>query len=213
MFGFLTNLALSAVSFLAGQTRVAPGLARVLRARSMVGRGMYGLGSGGRDPHAASPFGEYQPRKGEAPDRIAARRALGRVWCDCSGFVAWVIGMARRLPGYARGWGYISTDGLIADANDPKRELVEWVRVGETVYPGDLLVYGAIDSDNDGDRDAIGHVAIVSHVPDGWVYTGPASLAALTIIHCASSKHPGGGAVRESLATAFAKRGGVLRVW
>jgi hypothetical protein len=175
-------------------------------------RGYYGLGAGGRDPAAALPWGSYQARKGENPARVKLRTAAGKVWCDCSGAVSWALGVPRRIAGYARGWGYVSTDGLIADANDPAVELVRWADEGATVEPWTaLVVYGSVDADGDGDRDSIGHVGLVAGVPEGWVYTGPPSLEQLTVWHCAASTSPTG-AIRLSSGKAWARRGRLLLV-
>ena len=185
---------------------------RRARAAELAGPCRYGLGAGGRDPAAPVPWGEYQPRKGEDADQVRRRRALGRTWLDCSGWVAWVLGVPRRIAGYARGWGYVSTDGLIADANDPAVELVQWVPVGATVAPWTaLVVYGSRDTDGDGDRDLIGHIGVVAAVPPGWTYQGPASLEALTICHCAASASPTG-AIRRSSGRPWATRGRLIAV-
>ena len=89
------------------------------RARSMVGRGRYHLGAGGKDPNAQDPF-----------DSDGA--------CDCSGFQAWCFGLPRK--GDTGVWFY--TDALEADARGQvKGDLgdgVPW----EQAKPGDLVVYG-----------------------------------------------------------------------
>ena len=90
------------------------------RARSMVGRGKYHLGSGGKDPKAADPFD-----------------ADGT--CDSSGFQAWCFELPRESDEGV--WFY--TDALEADARGQvKGDLgdgVPW----EQAQPGDLVVYGA----------------------------------------------------------------------
>ena len=176
-------------------------------------QGRYGLGAGGRDPAAPGPWGPYvgHKRRRESAAQRRERMSWPR-WCDCSGAVSWVLGVPRRIPGYARGWGYVSTDGLLADARDPAVELVEIVPVGGEVRPWEcLVVYGSKDLDGDGDRDRIGHVGIVAAVPDGWAYTGPASLADLSVWHCAASASPTG-AIRVSDGRAWAREGVVVRV-
>ena len=173
---------------------------------------LYGLGAGGRDPAAPVPWGAYQARKGEPADQVARRRARGPIWLDCSGAIAWVLGVPRRIAGYARGYGWLSTDGVIADANDPDVELVRWAEVGETIAPWSaLVVYGSTDTDGDGDRDTIGHIGIVCAVPAGWTYQGPASLEQLTIWHCAASTSPTG-AIRRSSGRPWRLRGRLVVV-
>lgn len=175
-------------------------------------RGYYGLGCGGTDPKAPLPWGTYQARPGEDAARVKVRRSVGALWCDCSGFIAWLLGVPRKIAGYARGYGWLSTDGLIADADDPAVELVQWVPLGATIEPWVcLVVYGSVDTDHDGDRDRIGHVGIVIGVPVGWTYQGAASLELLTILHCAASKSDTG-AIRVSDGKPWAKVGRLLAV-
>ena len=122
--------------------------------------------------------------------------------------------MPRRIPGYAGGWGYVSTDGLIADAEDPAVELVDYLPIGAEVRPWEVLaVYGWQDQDDDGVRDGgeIGHVGAVAAVPAGWRYTGPEAIAELSIWHCASSRSATG-AIRVSDGRAWRRRGRLLRV-
>lgn len=89
----------------------------VRRARSMVGRGKYGLGDGGRDGSAPTPLD-----------------ANGR--CDCSGFaLAWVDGIDRKLPDGSWSW----CDGVYADATGPQKR---WRAVPlAEARPGDRVVY------------------------------------------------------------------------
>jgi cell wall-associated NlpC family hydrolase len=116
----------------------------VIRARSMVGRGMYKLGAGGRNPAAETPFDSD-----------------GR--CDCSGFLAWCVQRPRVVdvdPGPGRDEVWFYTDQLEADARGKvKGDLgdgVPW----EQAQPGDLVVYGA------GPR--VGHCGLVVEVgPSG----------------------------------------------
>lgn len=89
------------------------------RARSMVGRGVYGLGKGGKDPGADDPF------------------EGGR--CDCSGFLAWCFRRWRKSG--AGVWFY--TDQLERDAaGEVKGDLGDGVAWDEAQL-GDILVYGA----------------------------------------------------------------------
>lgn len=108
----------------------------VARARSMVGRGTYRLGAGGRHPDAASPLD-----------------AAGE--CDCSGFASWCIGRDRKEPQIVGGW--ISTDSIVRDATGP-RVLFQAVAPIDAA-PGDLVVYPGRYVD--GRRVAIGHVGVV----------------------------------------------------
>ena len=162
--------------------------ASVRRARSVVGQGRYALGRGGRAPDAATPF----DRNGEA---------------DCSGFLSWAIGLDRKSDAIDGGW--ISTDSIARDATGPRR-MFQLVEPGEDVRPSDVVVYpGRYVA---GRRLSIGHVGLVVAVPDGWRYEGPTSLAGLRVVHCASSRAPGGGAVRESSGAPWARRGIVVRL-
>lgn len=184
-------------------------------ARVLAGpRGYYRLGCGGTDPSDDLPWGPYRAKPGEALETVRAKHQAGEVWCDCSGAIAWVLGVPRKIPGYARGYGWVSTDGIIRDAEDPAVELVEYVPIGGDVRAWEcLVVYGWHDDNADGERDPgeIGHVGIVSSVPPGWSYTGPASLEALSVWHCASGPSPTG-AVRVSPGRAWRRRGRVVRV-
>lgn len=111
---------------------------RLERARRVVGQGRYHLGSGGKNPAAATPF-----------DSDGS--------CDCSGLVCWVLELPRKDP--ATGvWR--NTDQLEADARGQVRadigEAIEW----KYAIPGDVVVYGA--------GPKIGHTGIVSAIgPDG----------------------------------------------
>lgn len=163
----------------------------------------YCLGAGGRGEIA----GDYVPYRGEPPSSIAARRARGRVYVDCSGGVAGALGIQRHIRGYARGWDYFSTDGVICDADDPAVEIVRWVEIGEAIEPWTAIaVYGSLDTDGDGDRDVIGHMGLVSSVEAGWTFEGPASIERLGIWHCAASRHENG-ACRITSGAPWARRG------
>lgn len=132
----------------------------VRRARSMVGRGVYCLGAGGKDPAAPTPFSGCAHKEHR-------HHSAREIFSDCSGFVAWCCGFTRQ---HAESKWWRNTDGLEADARgDVPGDLgfeVPWAQA----EPGDLLVYGA------GPR--IGHVGIVSESDDA----GP-----VKVIHCSSS--------------------------
>lgn len=151
----------------------------VRRALSVVGQGRYSLGKGGRSPAASTPF----DREGR---------------CDCSGMVAWAIGLDRYQPGRIGG-DWISTDSIVRDAEGP-RAMFRPVAITDW-QPGDLVVYPGRRVG--GVRVAIGHVGIV-------VVVGP-TIAECRVAHCAASRHAGPGAVRVSDGRPWARRGVVVR--
>lgn len=161
----------------------------------MLGRGRYCLGAGGKDPVAADPFGRCAKPEKHTHDGE-------RVFCDCSGFVAWCIGKPRKLDGY----GWIYTDQLVKDAArdlGPHDLGVSVPKVEAMV--GDIVVYGSVDTDGDGDRDLIGHVGIISWVRPGGVRT----LGDVRVIHCQAR---GDVAVVETDGRIWERRGVVLRL-
>lgn len=104
------------------------------RARSQVGLGVgYSLGCGGWDPDSPKAS-ETTTRKGERGE-----------WCDCSGFVAWCVGLSRRrtiCPGL---WG-VSTVSIHRDATTKGRFFCALGKAGGgrlpfDPQPGDLVVY------------------------------------------------------------------------
>lgn len=142
----------------------------VRRARSMVGHGVYALGVGGRNPSQPEPF-----QNGK---------------CDCSGFVAWALGLDRfvadRLPG-----DWIETTRVYNDALTTHRM---FVRVTAGRRPGDVIVYGDYASHQ-------GHIGIVSEVdPRGRV---------TKVVHC-TAKTDGLGAIRETDPTVFLRHGAIV---
>lgn len=168
----------------------------VRRALSVEGTGIYGLGCGGRDPAAVSPLGAYQPHKGEAEAVTKARRALGPVWCDCSGFLAWCWSESRHDPDDGEdeiGGDWIYTDALEADARG-KQRFARRV-LPPAVRPGDGLVYGA--------GAKVGHCAIV-------VAVKPVvrSFADVTVVHChgPSGKGP---AITRATGGLWDRKGGI----
>lgn len=117
---------------------VPPALAR---ARSMVGKGRYCLGAGGKRPDAEHPWSTC------AKPVSHAHKDLGTTFCDCSGFVAWSHRLPRKLP--SGEWVY--TDSMEAWG---KKQGITW----KDAQPGDVVVYGA--------GAAIGHCGVVSEVDD-----------------------------------------------
>lgn len=126
----------------------------VARARKAVGLvTTYRLGSGGRDPLAESPADPLTDA------------------CDCSGFVAWALGVDRYLPNatvpHMQGKVWFETTAVYEDAMQPNfgfAARAEW----EQALPGDVLVWPDHNMRQ-------GHIGIVSEV-------GPAGPS--KVIHC-----------------------------
>lgn len=110
------------------------------RARGMVGHGVYRLGAGGMNPGAGAPF------------------SLSGL-CDCSGFLAWCMGVSRKTdhPLYEQ-WngGWLETSAIVRDIEMLSTGMFLRVRE-DVVQPGDVAVWG-----DRGKRQ--GHVGIVSAV-------------------------------------------------
>lgn len=127
---------------------------RVARARLPIHAGcLYGLGKGGFNPANKMPW-DY---------------VRGEKRCDCSGFVAWALGMRRDQINAKKWWSkllpWIETTIVYRDATGPQKVFVEI----PGPVPGCLVVYG----DRGGSE---GHIALVSAFANGH----------LTIIDCAS---------------------------
>lgn len=88
--------------------------------------------------------------------------------CDCSGFIAWAIGIPRQLPPVAAG-GWLSTDEYWAGGKPIKKGLFIPITLKEAIA-GDLLVY----PDSGGNQ---GHISLVNQAENGM----PSY-----IIHCSS---------------------------
>ncbi len=160
------------------------------RAMSALGKGtIYALGKGGRRPLAPVPHDDKRQ-------------------CDCSGFVAWSMGVDRyqpRNPLYARfNGGWVATTSLVYDAGRPRAEtgLVDRVDVPE---PGDVVVYR--DYTVDGVRRQ-GHCGIISYVPTDWA----GDYSQLRVIHCSASKAArlAGSAIQETPGTLFGRRAAIF---
>jgi hypothetical protein len=159
------------------------------RARSALGRStLYWLGEGGQDPRAPLPSSRLAagriwptlPREQRMElEPLAKAQGIdvhdpGLVLdaCDCSGYVCWALGIARRVdpdvfPGSG---GWINTDSIWADAMGPgtKFERLSAAR------PGALLVYP-----KDGSPDPYGHIGIVMEAD--------ASGHATLVAHCSAA--------------------------
>ena len=119
------------------------------RARSAKDKGIrYGLGKGGYFPHDPLPCRtSFKKDKNSVLPKLA-------LWCDCSGFVAWVLGRSREPD--ARWTWWLSTDSIWTDATGPQK-LFEKLAAPE---PGCLAVYP--DWRDGAGFKHEGHVAIVA---------------------------------------------------
>lgn len=174
----------------------------VRRALSVENQGHYGLGCGGRDPAAPSPFSLYQPRKGEAEGLTKARRAKGKVWSDCSGALSWFWGESRKDTDDGEDeidGDWFACDSLYADAVGPRR-FVRSIAAAELV-PGDGLVYpGRWVA---GRRVAIGHCSMVI-----WRPAVVRCFADVLIVHCHGPSGTGP-AITRAHGALWDRKGGV----
>jgi hypothetical protein len=155
----------------------------------------YRLGAGGRDPASPTPAND----EGD---------------CDCSGFVAWCLGISRKVaqPAYVRfNGGWLSTDGMVHDALTVGG-ILDQVPSDDDAAPGDVVVYG------NGPR--IGHCGIIIRTATrgatypvqedvakalgmkGWDPTKPRDY--WEIAHCAAGS-PVGHAIRVTSWERFAR--------
>src|SRR5436853_1328477 len=144
------------------QTLALASTARTLeRARASIGHDtQYKLGKGGFD--SAAPLTSQ---------------------CDCSGFVAWCIGVPRELPPRSNKW--LQTDTFWAGGPPVGEKLFTSVPVSEAA-PGDLIVY----PDSGGSQ---GHIGIITAVSGG---------AVTHVIHCSTSNWKNeGDAIQETAST------------
>lgn len=153
--------------------------ARVVeRARSAIGHGtIYLLGGGGRNPFTAIPDHEL----------------------DCSGFVAWVLGVDRYLENtglpHLDGRAWLETTAVYDDARSPLGSFAEipWI----SARPGDLVVW----PDNKLKKRQ-GHIGVVATVANG----------PNTVVHCSSGnyKGPARDAIQETPADLFARNNAIV---
>lgn len=177
----------------------------VRRALSVENQGLYGLGCGGRDPKAPDPWGPYQGRKGENPAQVAKRRALGRVWLDCSGALSWWWSEPRRDSADGEDeidGDWLACDSLCADATGPRR-FVRSIAPADVV-PGDGLAYPGRYAG--GRRVAIGHCCLVI-----WRPAVVRRFADLLVMHCHGPSGAGPAVSRRDGALWDARRGVALR--
>ena len=114
----------------------------------------YSLGCGGWEP------------TDKLPATLVWRRPKGKflpvkaLWCDCSGFISWLIGLSRKhtiVPGL---WG-ISSVSIYRDAVDTsKQKYFRTLLPTEQVEAGDFLVYPDYRDPETG-KSKQGHCAIV----------------------------------------------------
>ena len=136
---------------MAAKRLVSVSLADIVeRALSACGEGKYVLGKGGRNPQADSPLQDGA--------------------CDCSGFVAWCIGLDRYQPGKVAGGDWIETSAMVRDANYDRNLFVPM----NERRPGYILVWG----DKNGRQ---GHTGIISAVDAHGKVT--------RVIHCSSGNY------------------------
>lgn len=150
----------------------------VRRARSAIGAGaIYKLGKGGFNPHSIMPFGKEK-------------------LCDCSGFVAWCLGVSRFTDHeYYKtiNGGWLNTTAIHADALSP---FGFFDRVDpERARPGMLLVFPA-------GKSKYGHVGVVSAV---------ANKEPAKVIHCSAGNHKAtGDAIQETSTDVFDRAGAIV---
>lgn len=156
----------------------------------------YKLGTGNKRPDADTP--------------LSSLVTHGPGTCDCSGFVLWCLGQARRDPTFPYHNYWINTDSMLLDARGQQRifQLVPWAEL----RPGDLLVYpGRFEPRGPHlQRVAVGHTGIVVDVelpellPADESARRQAALERVTVIDCAAAK------ARKATGRAIDKRPGLL---
>lgn len=155
----------------------------ITRARSAIGRGCrYGLGKGGFWPGLDRPWDN-------------------EMLCDCSGLVAWVLGVSRHLehPWYkAQNGGWLETSAIMRDCGTPFGFFTEVP--ADMGRAGDLLVYG--DRKNQDGTTRQGHVGIISEMGA----TGPAKA-----VHCSrGNERRAGDAIQETASGLWLAAGGIV---
>lgn len=159
-----------------------PGDRRAARALSACDMHIeYRLGKGGMKPNDPVPHDSEQG-------------------CDCSGFVAWVLGISRqcaRIPG-----GWIETTLVWKDARGT-RKVFEQV---STPMPGDLIVYPdksytVTEGGQRTRKTRQGHIGVVTRVAGGKV---------TRVVHCSAGNfRRTGRAVQETDAKVFVDHGAI----
>ena len=106
---------------------------------------------------------------------------------DCSGFVAWALGLPRELPPGSGKW--LQTTTYWQGGGDVGNELFDPV-LPQQAMAGDLLVYP-----DRGSRQ--GHIGVISEVSDG---------KPVKVIHCSKGNGRNGNAIQETDTSAFDKQ-------
>lgn len=117
--------------------------------------------------------------------------------CDCSGFVAWCMGVSRKTdnPLYVKlNGGWIETTAVWTDATVYKTGL--FYQIAKPAY-GCIVVY----PDAAGHQ---GHIGIISEVNDQNVAT--------KVVHCAS-RNPLGRAIQETVPDVFTRNPQAIFAW
>lgn len=189
------------------------------RALSMPGRGtLYWAGSGGLDPHAASPAEPLAVGR-EWPGLPAAQQAELRPLakaagldltdpglvvpaCDCSGFVCWALGIPRRIHASVAGGEdqWINTDSIWADAKGGQAQF----RRLDAAVRGCLVVYPRPPKES-GER--YGHVGLVTEVG--------ADRRATKIVHCSATNFTAApfDAIKNNAGEAFGQHPQSIYAW
>lgn len=155
------------------------------RARSACGRKtIYRLGAGGIRPDQQMPW-----------------QGITDHASDCSGFVAWALGLSRNVRGTPwydaqHNGEWFNTDAVVRDAKSP----YGFVSQMEKPEPGALIVFPRAEAQNYGH---IGIVSVVGEKPED-----------LRVIHCSAGNYRSGGdAIAETGAKVFLQRQDCIFAW
>jgi hypothetical protein len=165
----------------------------MMRASAVVNRALvatnkgtrYGLGAGGMNPGKPSPA------------------ANGK--CDCSGFVAWCLGMSRKT----REAFYVEENGGWIETTAVSKDVLASTGIFAPLdkpLPGCAVVYGDYKDSNG--RHHEGHMAVVTEV------NSRSGIAGIDkIVHCSVSNDNSGDAIQETDARIFANNRNSVIGW
>lgn len=168
----------------------------VKRLRQFVGQGYYGLGAGGKNGAAETPF-EYQ----SIWDYGSKYRA------DCIAAVLWAHGQSRFDKAFPEYGGWINVDSALLDAgcvigHAGKKLYFKELGRNEKATVGDILMFPSVRAGEVEDtalpateRIRIGHTGLISGPGDGQ------DISTMTVIECSAS--PRRPAIKEHMASAF----------